>query len=193
MLRQSLTFDHFLVRKVKRKKVDSSETSSFENLTFNRKERKKILYRVAYHFFLRNSIFNSETDAVIKKLSALAFFRRNGMRTQAIAASHKMSQTNSKDFCFVHCDVMLPWKWLLWMHVARAQCTALIEASWNNLNFSITVEIEVAKWGKQFHLGNKMFASLHFLTRAPVCLPMAFKSIHNDLANCSFLVFFLFI
>ena len=108
MLRQSLTFDHFLVRKVKRKKVDSSETSSFENLTFNRKERKKILYRVAYHFFLRNSIFNSETDAVIKKLSALAFFRRNGMRTQAIAASHKMSQTNSKDFCFVHCDVMLP-------------------------------------------------------------------------------------
>ena len=115
------------------------------------------------------------------------------MRTQAIAASHKMSQTNSKDFCFVHCDVMLPWKWLLWMHVARAQCTALIEASWNNLNFSITVEIEVAKWGKQFHLGNKMFASLHFLTRAPVCLPMTFKSIHNDLANCSFLVFFLFI
>ena len=107
MLRHSLTFDHFLVRIVK-KKVDSSETSSFEDYTFDRKERKKILYRVPYHLFLHNSIFNSEADAVIKKLSALAFFRRNGMRTQAIAASHKISQTNSKDFCFVHCDVMLP-------------------------------------------------------------------------------------
>ena len=31
------------------------------------------------------------------------------------------------------------------MHVARAQCTALTEAGWNNLNFSITVEVEVAK------------------------------------------------
>ena len=27
------------------------------------------------------------------------------------------------------------------MHVARAQCTALTEAGWNNLNFSITVEV----------------------------------------------------
>ena len=58
----------------------------------------------------RNSIFSCETDAVIKKTSALAFSRWNGMRTQATAASHKISETNSKDFCFVHCDVMLPLK-----------------------------------------------------------------------------------
>ena len=51
------------------------------------------------------------------------------------AASQKKSQKNSKDFCFVHCDVMLLWEWFLRIHVARAQCTALIEACWKNLNF----------------------------------------------------------
>ena len=50
-----------------------------------------------------------ETDAVIRNLSAFAFLRQIDLRTEAMAASYKISKTSFKDFCFVCYDVMLPW------------------------------------------------------------------------------------
>ena len=64
------------------------------------KRDRKYFFLVAHHFFSGKSIVSSETDAVIKKSSALAFSRRKGLRTQAIVTSYKISQMNSKDFCF---------------------------------------------------------------------------------------------
>ena len=49
-----------------------------------------------------------ETDAVIRNLSAFAFFRQSDLKTEAMAVSCKISQTSFKDFSFVYCDVMLP-------------------------------------------------------------------------------------
>ena len=104
MLLQSLTFDHFLIRKVKKNLTLVTQAASKTKLLIEKRERKYFIVSLTTF----SCVIQHSTDAVIKKLSALAFSRRNGMRTQAMTASHKISQMNSKDLCFIHCDVMLP-------------------------------------------------------------------------------------
>ena len=81
-------------------------------------------------------------DGTVWEHKPLLLLTKSLRRTPRISVSFIVMSCYHENECF---QFML--RALSALHLLRPVC--------NNVNFSLTVEIEVVKWGKQLHLGNK--------------------------------------
>ena len=147
MLLQSLTFDHFLIRKVKKNLTLVTQAASKTKLLIEKRERKYFIVSlttfscVIQHSIVKQMLWSKNyqlllfPDGTVWEHKPSLLLTKSLRWTPRISASFIVMSCCHENNCF---ECML--RALSALHWLRP-----IGITWN---FSITVEVEVAKWGK---------------------------------------------